>query len=294
MKKVLITGANSYIGTSFHNWIKENEPEIETDKLSLRDDAWKGEDFSKYDSIFHCVGKAHVDVDTLTEEVSKEYFKINCDLAYETALKAKKEGVKQFIYLSSIIVYGDSAPIGKSKIIDRSTPLTPANFYGESKVAAEEKLATLCDDTFKVVIVRPPMIYGKGSKGNYPTLAKFARKLPLFPGIENSRSMLYIGNLCKFLSLMVLGEESGIFFPQNKEYVSTSDMVKKIAQVKGRKIGITPIFNPLIKLIAKGNNKYAKLASKAFGNLCFDKDISAYKEDYCIYDLETSIRLTEE
>ena len=120
----------------------------------------------------------------------------------------------------SIIVYGESAGIGKSRVITQDTPLTPANFYGDSKVEAEEALQKLTDNSFKVAILRPPMIYGKGSKGNYPLLAKLARKLPFFPNVKNQRSMLYVGNLCKLIAEVILREKDGIFYPQNKEYVS--------------------------------------------------------------------------
>ena len=165
------------------------------------------------------------------------YYKVNRDLAIEIAKKAKREGVKQFIFMSSIIVYGSSGRIGERKIIDKDTKPSPVDFYGDSKLQAEKGLRALESDIFKVVILRPPMIYGKGSKGNYPKLSKAARVLPIFPDIDNERSMLHIDNLCEFIKLMIDNEESGVFFPQNKEYVKTSEMVKLIADVQGRKVG---------------------------------------------------------
>ena len=293
MKRVLITGANSYIGMSFEEWIKNNCSEICLDTQDMIGDDWKNKEFGQYDSIFHVAGIAHTDVGKVTEEQKTSYYKVNTDLTIECAKKAKVEGVKQFVFMSSIIVYGESAGIGKEKIITKDTPLTPANFYGDSKVKAEEGLLELVDDNFKVVILRPPMIYGKGSKGNYPLLAKMARKLPFFPKVKNKRSMLYVGNLCKFILLMIVNEENGIFYPQNKEYVNTSQMVKCIASVKNKNILLTKIFNPLLKLLGIIGGKIGGLVNKAFGNMVYEKEMSSYREEYQIYDLNESIRLTE-
>lgn len=294
MKKVLITGANSYIGTSFENWIKDNAADIQTDTLDMIGDDWKNADFGTYDAIFHVAGIAHADVGKVTEEQKALYYKVNAALTGDCAQKAKKEGVKQFVFMSSIIVYGESAGIGKARVITKDTPLTPANFYGDSKVKAEETLQKLADDKFKIVILRPPMIYGKGSKGNYPLLAKMARKLPFFPNIKNQRSMLYVGNLCKFIACVIEREENGIFYPQNKDYVNTGEMVKCIAKVKDKKMRLTGIFNPALKLIGKLGGKLGGLVNKAFGNMVYEKSMSEYDFEYQIYDLEKSIYLTED
>lgn len=293
MKKVLITGANSYIGTSFENWIKENETNICVDTLDMLTDAWKEADFSSYDAVFHVAGIAHADVGKVSDEQKALYYKVNAGLTEECAKKAKAEGVKQFVFMSSIIVYGESAGIGKERVITKDTPLTPANFYGDSKVKAEEAIRPLSDETFKVVILRPPMIYGKGSKGNYPLLSKMAKKLPFFPNVKNERSMLYIGNLCKLIACVIKREEEGIFYPQNKEYVNTGKMVKHIAKVNGKKISLTGFFNPMLKLIGKIGGKPGGLVNKAFGNMVYEKSMSQYDLEYRIYDLEESVRLTE-
>lgn len=297
MKRVLITGANSYIGTSFESWIRKNVSDIETDTQDMVGDAWKGKSFSGYDTIFHVAGIAHADVGKVTEEQKALYYRVNTDLTIACAEKAKAEGVKQFIFMSSIIVYGESAGIGEKRIITKDTPLAPENFYGDSKVKAEEGLQKLADESFKVVILRPPMIYGKGSRGNYPLLAKMAKKLPFFPDVENERSMLYIGNLCKFVSLMIEKEEDGIFFPQNAEYVRTSDMVREIGKVHGRKICLTGLFNAPLKMLGRCEKapfvRLAGLVNKAFGNLVYEKGMSRYKEAYQIYDYQESVRMTE-
>lgn len=273
MKKILITGANSYIGTSFEKYIEENYPDdYHIDTLDMINPNWKECDFSGYDSVFHVAGIAHADVGHVSEERKKLYYQVNCDLAYETAIKAKKSKVKQFIYMSSIIVYGESAPYGKKKLITRDTKPEPANFYGDSKLQAEIKLKTLDDDNFKICILRPPMIYGPGSKGNYQMLSKLAKKLPVFPDIKNERSMLYIGNLCYFIKECINKANSGIYFPQNEEYVSTSKMVQEIAKANGKNIHLTKLLNPFVFILSKFPGKIGGMCNKAFGNMSYEKE----------------------
>lgn len=290
MKKILITGANSYIGTSFEKYIYENYRDgYQIDTLDMIDPNWKEYDFSGYDSIFHVAGIAHVDVGNVSKETEKLYYQVNCDLAYETALKAKKSKVKQFIYMSSIIVYGESAPYGKTKIITKDTKPEPANFYGDSKLQAEIKLSPLQDDSFNLVIIRPPMIYGKGSKGNYPMLSKLAKKLPVFPKINNQRSVLYVENLCEFVRLVISNNDQGIYYPQNSEYASTTVIVKTI----NPEIRISGILNPGVFISSKIPGKISGLCNKAFGNLVYEKSMSQYSENYCRFDLRKSIEKTE-
>ena len=288
MKKVLITGANSYIGTSFENYVMQCR-DYQIDTVDMIDSTWRDKSFSEYNSVFHVAGIAHSDTGRVSEERKQFYYQINTDLTIETAKKAKADGVGQFIFMSSAIVYGDSAPIGKPKRITRDTPVAPANFYGDSKVQAENGLLKLADESFHVVILRPPMIYGKGSKGNYPQLSKFAQKLPLFPYIKNERSMLYIGNLTEFVKLMIDNNESGIFYPQNAEYVATSEMVQVIAQAHGKKTRL--VKGTTVPL--KAMSHVTGLVNKAFGNLSYDMSMSEYKENYRKFSFEESIRQTE-
>ena len=200
MKKVLITGSNSFIGTSFEQYASEYYPsDFTIDTIDMIDGTWREADFSQYDVVFHVAGIAHSDTGKATEETKARYYSINTDLAIETAKKAKKDGVRQFVFMSSAIIYGDSAPYGKEKRITKETEPEPANFYGDSKWQADKGVREQADDAFTVTVLRPPMIYGKGSKGNYPILAKMAKTLPLFPNVKNERSMLYIENLCEFL-----------------------------------------------------------------------------------------------
>jgi len=254
------------------------------DTVDMKDGSWKEVDFSQYDVVFHVAGIAHVSSDPKMEDL---YYKVNRDLTIETAEKAKAEGVKQFIFMSSIIVYGDSS--SSKRVIDKNTVPTPSNFYGNSKLQAEEGIKDLSTDDFKIVVLRPPMIYGKGSKGNYPRLANMAKKIPMFPDIDNERSMLHIDNLCEFIKVMIDYEETGLYFPQNKEYVKTSELVRMIAEVHGKKIMMTKVFNPVLRMMFG-----IEIVNKVFGNLVYEKSMSDYdKANYRIRTFKESIELTE-
>ena len=291
MKKILITGANSYIGMSFEKYINENySDKYIVDTVDMIDGTWREKNFSGYDSVFHVAGIAHSDNGKISPEKEKLYRSINTDLTVETAKKAKADGVKQFIFMSSAIVYGDSAPIGKSKIITRDTLVSPANCYGDSKVQAENGIRPLSDKNYKIVILRPPMIYGKGSKGNYPLLAKIAAKTPVFPYVKNERSMLYIENLCEFVRLMIENEEHGTFWPQNSEYSNTSELVKMIADAHCKKLRFVKGFGGLLNLMGH----FTGAINKAFGNFSYEMDLSKYSTEYAKVSVADSIKKTEQ
>lgn len=293
MKKILITGANSFIGTSFENYIKNhlNSGDYEIATMDTLTGMIVGETtiIGGFDTVFHVAGIAHADVGKVSEEGKELYRKVNTELAIETARKAKEAGVKQFIFMSSAIVYGASGKIGCRKEINKDTPVNPENFYGESKVNAENGLRELESDDFKIVILRPPMIYGPGCKGNYNTLRKMAKKMPLFPKVKNERSMLFIDNLCEFVRLMIENEESGIFWPANRELTNTSEMVRMIGEANGRKVHLLGGFTWALKIMSH----LTGLVNKAFGNLTYDSEITEYKCDYRVKSLSESIIYTE-
>ena len=297
MKRILITGAGSYIGTNVERYLNNyNEEQGEVhylvDTLCQRTDGWREKDFSGYDVIFHVTGIAHVDTTKATPEMREMYYRINCDLAVETAKKAAAAGVSQFIYMSSIMVYGDGAPVGRTRCITADTLPAPAGFYGDSKWQAEMALSEVSG--IKLAMLRPPFIYGKGCKGNYPLLARLAEYLPLLPTLENTRSMLYIGNLCELVRIVIAQEREGVFYPQNREYASTGDMLQCIAEAKGRKPVRCPLLNPLIRLCGRVPGKIGSMVNKAFGSFYYDKSMSEIGAEYCRYTLEESIRRTEE
>ncbi len=285
MKRIIITGAGSYIGTAVAAHLSGFAGAYRVETVDMLDGGWKDRSFAGADCVYHVAGIAHVDPDPSREAL---YFRVNRDLAIETARKARAERVGQFVFMSSIIVYGEGA--AGSASIGPDTPPAPAGFYGRSKLEAERGLEELRDEGFRVAILRPPMVYGPGSRGNFPRLASLARRVPVFPDIDNRRSMIYIGNLCEFVRFVVDDRADGTFFPQNREYVKTTDLVRAVAAVHGRNLRTTRIFNPLVLGLAGR----VRALEKLFGNLVYERDMSAYRDfAYCRYDFETSIRLTE-
>ena len=133
-KKVLVTGAGSYIGESFVKYCREHYPNIETDVLDMRGDDWRKHDFSGYDSVFHVAGIAHADAGHASKEEQENYYRVNTDLAIAAAKKASDAGVGQFVFMSSMIIYGSQ------ECIDEHTLPQPANFYGNSKWLADKGL----------------------------------------------------------------------------------------------------------------------------------------------------------
>ncbi|WP_430617269.1 UDP-glucose 4-epimerase [Enterococcus sp. AZ188] len=276
MKRILITGANSYIGTSFEKWMQQFGDNYQIDTIDMHGDQWKEKDFSQYDSVFHVAGIAHADVSKVSEETKQLYYKVNCDLAVETAEKYKndlngKNG--QFIFMSSIIIYGEETNINKKRVITSETLPNPSNFYGDSKWKAEQKLTPLKSETFKIVFIRPPMIYGEGSKGNYQLLVKIANWTPVFPNIKNERSMLNIYRLCDFIKLRVDFSDSGVFLPQDPVFQRTSFMVKEIAASKGKKVYLFSGLNLIIYLLGYFPGRIGRLINKAFGSLIIEQGV---------------------
>lgn len=282
--KILITGKNSYIGTSFQQWVQQYNPEWQIDTVDTKNDAWKKINFEHYNTVMHVAGIAHVSTDPKMKDL---YYKVNRDLALEVAHKAKADGVKQFIFMSSMILYGEDEGVGITNVITRETEPKPLNFYGDSKLQADLGIQKLKDENFKTAIIRTPMVYGPNGKGNFPKLIKLAKITPIFPSLKNKRSMIYIDNLCEFIRLLVENESEGIFFPQNKEYVETRHVVQVVAKCMGKKVWLVGMCNSLIRFFSK----YIGTINKVLGNKIYDKRISNHFEyKYCVVDFEESIR----
>lgn len=281
MKHILITGANSYIGTSFEKWLEASEGDYQVDTLDMIDPKWRQFDFSPYDAIFHVAAIVHKNEKNMDPTL---YDKVNRDLPIELAGLAKAAGVKQFVFLSSMSVYGN-----KEEVITKETKENPSTYYGKSKLAAEKGLMQLESADFKVLTMRPPMVYGPKATGNYTRLSKLSRITPIFPNIANQRSMIYIDNLLEFVRKAIDTNLSGLHFPQNKEYVTTSQLVKTIRDVNGKKTLLTAIFNPIIKSLSNVSQ-----FNKLFGNLVYAKELSTEVFDYQVADFHESVRKSEE
>ena len=276
MKKILITGAGSYIGVSFENYLKQSD-EYEVSTVDMLDPEWENKSFDGFDAVFHVAGITHIKE---TDQNRDLYYKVNRDLVIKTAKKAKSEGVKQFVFLSTMSVYGLN-----QGVITKDTEMRPVNAYGKSKLMAEEAITALVDSSFTVTVVRPPMVYGKGCKGNFNTVVKLANKSPVFPSIKNQRSMIFIDNLCEFIKMVIDKEKGGIYCPQNREYVNTTAMARLIAKAMGKRVW----FSRLAGLAVVVLRPVAGILQKAFGTLIY-KDLEQFGFEYCVTDFEDSVR----
>lgn len=278
---ILITGAGSYVGTSVERWIK-NHSNYRVDTLDMLKDTWRDSDFSIYDVVYHVAGIAHVNAKANMEAL---YYKVNRDLTIEVAQKAKAAGVKQFIFMSSMIVYHESRSL-KPEMITSDTQPCPNGFYGDSKLQAEKGLHELECDTFKVCILRPPMIYGPNSKGNFPRLIKLAAKTPVFPDFHNQRSMLYIDNLAEFVLQAVNRQLSGTFYPQNRELSDTVEIIRYFAKAQHHSIYFAKWLNPFVRLASH----FLQPINKMFGTYYYAPQMSQMPFEYQLVSFEESLK----
>ena len=248
MRNILITGQNSYVGTSLKKYLSKWPGGYTIDAISVRSDEWKKKDFSQYDVIYHVAAVVHKKE---KPEMKSFYDIVNKDLPIEVAKKAKSEGIKQFIFMSTMAVYGEDGNLDKNVVIGLNTETNPRTYYGKSKLLAEIELNKLNDDKFKVAILRPPLIYGSNCTGNYAKLEKLALSLPVFPMIDNQRSMLYIDKLNEYVKGYIDDELEGLFLPQDEQYVNTSLLVKKIATDNGKKMYLSKSLGFIVKLIGQ-------------------------------------------
>ena len=277
MKKILICGAGSYIGGSFEQYMAPFDDEYSIDTLDMQDAAWREHSFSGYDCVYLVAGIAHRKE---TKENAHLYYEVNRDLAIEVAKRAKAEGVSQLIFLSSMSVYGV-----ERGIITPATEPAPKSNYGRSKLEAEEGMAALCDENFKICTLRPPMVYGKGCRGNFGTVVALVRKLPFFPKVKNQRSMIYIDNLSLFVKIAIDRGLSGLYFPQNREYINTSEMAGIIAEMLGKRCPRSA----LLGLGAKMAIPFVSMAKKAFGTLIY-QDTEVLDFEYALVSSEEGVR----
>lgn len=279
MKKVLVYGKNSYIGEHFFQALKNDGNDVVIVD-SFREKP-KDIDFTGIEVVVNVVGIAHIKI---TDDMEKLFYKINTDLAVDLCLEAKKHGVRQYIYMSSMNVYGDT-----TKTICSRNQEGPKNFYGKSKYFADKKIHSMEDVNFKVASVRPPVVYGKGCKGNFVLLQKIASLTPVFPNYRNVKSMIYIEHLDNFICQLVANGDGGYFHPQNAETTSTVDTIVAIRKAMGKKTLLVPGLGWLVKIAMSFIGK----AERAFADDNYALNFSVYGDNsYCNLDFQTTIDKT--
>lgn len=276
--KILITGKGSFVGTAVKSFIMNKYPSWIVEELDVKDSDWKTFNFSGYDVVYHVAGIAHVSTDKKLDQL---YFRVNRDLAIEVANKVKREKVKQFVFMSSMIIYGKDRAIGDINPVDIDKYL-PINAYGQSKLDADLAIQELGDTSFCVSIIRSPVVYGKNAKGNFPKLQKISKVAFIVPRIKNYRSMIYIKNLAAFVTELINHRICGVFYPQNPDYVSTNHIIQKTRIIHSKKTHESFLLAILVKV---ASFLFPQL-NKMYGNKYYDIELSRY--DGIMYQLYTT------
>lgn len=261
MKKLLITGSNGFIGNYFINNYK-SKYNIKTFSF-LKDDI-NNLNCGDIDVVFHLSALVH----QMGGASANEYEKINVIQTIELAKKAKESGVKHFVFMSTVKVYGEET---NSKYTE-NTVCNPEDDYGKSKLKAEQELQKLEDENFKISIIRTPIVYGYGVKANIKNLINLVNKVPVLPfgKIKNKRSMVYIGNLCHLVDEIITQEKQGIFLACDDEPLSTSKLIELIAKNIEKKTYLIkiPFFESLLKILKPSFYK------RLYGSLEIDNTIT--------------------
>ncbi|MCL2674411.1 MAG: NAD-dependent epimerase/dehydratase family protein [Defluviitaleaceae bacterium] len=256
MKKIMITGEAGYIAQKLQRRLLADGYDAEC--VSVRGEVLS--DLTGYDVIVHCAALVHA-----KRRDKQEYYKINSELTRRLALEFKRSGGGQFVFLSTMAVFGKDGSLRKREVIGADTPLRPINDYGKSKLAAEEALRQMEDESLSVAILRPPIVYGENCPGNYRMLELAARFAPVFPLVHNQRSMLHVDRLCGIISSIIREDKRGTFHPQDAHYHCTSKIVKRIAASNGRNIALSRMLGKFVCLVN------ISLIRKVFGNLVYSK-----------------------
>ena len=263
MNNILLTGSSGFVGKYFINKYKD---EYDIQIFSFLNDDIKNLDLKNTDVVFHLSALVH----QMDGASTDEYERVNIIQTLELAKKAKESGVKQFIFMSTVAVYGI-----ETGTIYANSECKPITYYGKSKLKAERELLKLEDDNFKVSIVRPPIVNGYNAPGNMKSLINLVNKVPILPfeKIQNKRSMVYIGNLCHLVDEIIKQNQSGIFLASDDESLSTTKLCELIAKNLDKKVYLVkiPFFETLLKVVKPSFHK------RLYGSLEVDNSITKEK-----------------
>ena len=245
--KILLTGSSGYVGKNF---MMQYKNKYEFIPFSLQNSTLESINFAGIETIFHCAALVH----QKRESSYEKYYEINAEYPLRLAKEAKACGVKQFVFMSSVAVYGEGY-----SLLKEDTPCNPTTSYGKSKLKAEQELQSLADENFIVSIVRAPMVYGKEAPGNIASLITLVKKMPFLPfgGIKNRRSFVYIKNLCFFVDEVIGQKKEGLFLACDDEVLSTTRLVELIVKELNKKVYLlkVPFFETFLQLLKPSFHK---------------------------------------
>ena len=273
-KTLMITGASGFIGTNFIERYKDRYNIVPVDLLKIKPEEIE---FKDVDTVLHLAALVH----QMNGAPREKYFEVNTELTRKIAEAAKKNKVKHFVFYSTVKVYGyDGDLYDHNFILNEYSPCNPTNDpYGESKWEAEKILREMESDDFIVSVIRPPMVYGKGVKGNMESLIKLVKKLPILPFnyTRNRRSFVNIDNLLYLTSLVIDKEKEGIFLPLDEKPLSLKEMIEGIEEgLKIKRIKL-PMIEPFFWILTKIK---PNIMVRLYGSLQFDNRETREKLKY--------------
>lgn len=264
MKKLLITGSSGFVGNYFINKYKDK---YKIKIFSFLKDDINNLDCSDINIVFHLSALVH----QMGGASKEEYEKVNVSQTLEMAKKAKKSGVKYFVFISTVKVYGEEI----DGVYTEKSECIPEDEYGKSKLKAEIELQKLENENFKISIIRTPIVYGYGVKANIKNLVNLTKKISILPfgEIENKRSMVYIGNLCHLVDEIITQQKTGVFLASDNEPLNTTSLIKLIAKSLDKKVYLIkiPFFETLLKIVKPSFHK------RLYGSLEVDNSITKEK-----------------
>jgi len=262
-KAIFLTGSSGFVGQHF---IKDygNEYQITVAKVRLKNVATLT--LNGVDTVLHLGALVH----QMRPVPEDEYFKSNFELTKKLADKAIQFGIKHFIYLSTAHVYGEYGNlVDHSTTLQETTPCTPKDAYGKSKLLAENHLLGLASEDFKVSIIRPPMVYGGGAKGNLISLVRLIKIFPFLPFkySKNKRSIIYVKNLTALIHKVIQERAGGLFLATDSRSVSIQDLSVYIARALGKKVFLFRLPNSIFKILCKIK---PNIMTRLYGTLALD------------------------
>jgi nucleoside-diphosphate-sugar epimerase len=289
---ILVTGATGFLGSHLCASLKTNSkvrltpvvrkaPLTDFESVAVipsigSETVWE-KVLDGQDVVIHTAARAHIMKDEVAEPL-EEYRRVNVDGTINLARQAAVAGVRRFIFISSIKVNGEQTPLDKPFTADDSP--APDDAYGISKWEAEQGLQQLASETgMEVVIIRPPLVYGQGVKGNFASMIKLVSKgLPLPLGaIHNQRSLVGLDNLVDLIITCIdhPAAANQVFLAGDGKDLSTTGLLQGVAQAMGKPSRLIPVPSSLLMLGATLLGRRA-VAQRLLGSLQVDISKARY------------------
>jgi len=302
---VLVTGASGFVGGHLVPLLEREGWSV---RRAVRKRSGKGEEvvigslgpstgwqsaLADVDAVVHLAARVHHQRE---EHAVKIYRDVNIDGTLHLARTAANSGVKQFVFVSTVLVHGRSND-GRAPFTENDV-LTPRGLYGMSKAAAEAGLRNIAQESaMRVTVIRPPLVYGSGARGNFAMLARAVRLgIPLpFAGIHNYRAFLSVQNLASFISarLKQADKSFDVFLVADQEQVSTPEFIERLASAAGARSRLFSMPSPLLRVLL-GMTGRQEVRDSLMGSLVLDVSKAASTGWKPAVSLDKGLRLALE